>query len=55
MAKATLNRRSKVDRLSNPKPASKRVTMREDWRKVASGFFGTKVDCRARGGARRQA
>jgi hypothetical protein len=27
MAKAILNHRSKVGRLSNPKPASKRVTM----------------------------
>ena len=38
MAKATLNRRSKVGRPRNPKPASKRVTIGRTGGKSPAGF-----------------
>ena len=38
MAKATLNRRSKVGRLSNPKSTSKRVTIGRTGGKSPAGF-----------------
>jgi uncharacterized protein (DUF2384 family) len=38
MAKATLNRRSKVGRPGNPKPASKRATIASTGGKLVAGF-----------------
>ena len=38
MAKATLNRRSKVGRVSKPKPASKRATFGRNGGKSSAGF-----------------
>lgn len=42
MAKATMNRRSKVGRLSNPKSASKRVTIGRTGRKSGVVFSARK-------------